>query len=471
MDKLNASRGKSRKLQDEIDELRIERDSLAKKANTAERYKQKLQATQDLQKQNAELQEELSEVRQQFNHADKARQQVAGLQLALEEYKRILPKIEQDRHELQMMKKQLEFDNAALAQRWERANEQHARDQESIANLTDKLGEFELSRNPTTVDSEGLDSELEESTRKEALLQVDLPAPNGRRLTTLGRRAKVAELETENQKLKAEVTLQESKTRALQQLLKDAEERQEERDRKNLEVYQEKLMLESSLAAIEQGDPIQGYVIQAAAEKDHANEIFRTEVFKKMRDQVGMEQKRAAGLEAELYDLRSQLHGVGIDGMLSERGCRKIAKSRSNSLSVPLPDQQGQSGEDVKKQHEEKPLTGQSHGITKEIDEKLLLRNAIDKMAATQDAESDDQVLRAILQELKRATTDRSSQQTEECKKDLDYQISLLSDKIMEGLERIAKKAEVRFYIVSSNPEPRQAYARPSWEVLAGADL
>lgn len=137
-----------------------------KKANAAERYKQKLQDTQDLQKRHAELREELEEVRQQYIVADQARQEVAGLHLALEEYKRILPKIEQDRHDLQMVKKHLEFDNAALAERCEAAKDQHARDQQNIAELTDKFDERDLSRGSASIDREGLKSEIEGGTSK-----------------------------------------------------------------------------------------------------------------------------------------------------------------------------------------------------------------------------------------------------------------------------------------------------------------
>jgi chromosome segregation ATPase len=86
----------------------------------------------------------------------------AGLQLAIDEYKRILPKIEQDRHELQMMKRQLELDNATLIQRWETANEQQARDRETISDLTDKVREVESGQVSTILPSGGLEEELQE---------------------------------------------------------------------------------------------------------------------------------------------------------------------------------------------------------------------------------------------------------------------------------------------------------------------
>lgn len=423
--------------------------------------------------------EELNEVRQQFTIADKARQQVTSLQLALEEYKRILPKIEQDRHELQMMKKQLEFDNAALAQRWEEANEQHARDQESIANLTDKLSDFELGRASISINGEGLDSELEGVTRRETLLQVALSTLTWTRLTSLARRAKVAELETVNQQLQATITLHASKNTALEQLLEDAKERQDERDRKNLEVYQEKLMLESSLAAVEQGDPIQGYSVPITNKNQHAHGSSSTEVFKKMRDQVGMEQQRSAELEAEISTLKSELQVVENDCMLFESDYWKMFEVHSNSLSASPDDTKRQTVNEVKRQvnelqKENRSLKKQSRDMKMELDEQK--RNTMDEKDIKQHAGGSDQELMAILQDLKTATAERPTLQNGE-NKGLDNQISLLADKIIDGRERLSKRAEVQHSILQSTVEPRRpaapakAHVKPRLRFGIGADF
>jgi chromosome segregation ATPase len=429
------------------------------------------------------LLEELNEVRQQFTIADKARQQVTGLQLALEEYKRILPKIEQDRHELQMMKKQLEFDNVALAQRWEEANEQRARDQESIANLTDKLGDFELERASISVNGEGLDSEIEGVTRKEALLQVASSALTWTRLISLGRRAKFTELETVNQQLQATNTLYASKNTALERLLEDAKERQDERDRKNLENYQEKLMLESSLAAIEQGDPIQGYIVPITKENQTAHEISSTEVFRKMRVQVGMEQKRSAELEAEVSSLKSELQMAEKDRMSSESNYWKMVEIQSNSLSASSGDKKRQTVDEVQKQlielqNENRSLKKQSRSMKMDLDEqKRLLRNAMDEKAVKQDAGGSDQELMAILQDLKTATVERPNQRIGGSNTGLDNQISLLADKIIDGRERLAKRAEVQHSVLHSKFEPERpaaiakAAVKPRLRFGTGADF
>lgn len=373
-----------------------------KKANLAERYKKKLQATQDLQKQYEDLVEEFNEVRQQFSIADKDRQQVAGLLQANEEYKRILPKIEQDRHELQMMKKQLEFDNAALAQRWDDANEQHARDQESIATLTDKLGDYELSQASKSIESNGLASEIEKSTRIEAQLQVALALLNWTKLISGSRRAKVTKLETEYQQLKATNALEVSKNTALQGVLDNTIKSHEQIDRKNLEVYQEKLMLESFVATVEQGDPIQRYTVESTPEDRHAHDVTSTEVFKKMRDQVSKEQKRSAVLEAELSEMKTQL---------------------------------------------------QNEIISRKRGSEVLSHTTVDEKATTPNTESSDQVLKELLQRLETATDGEPTAGNEESTKKLDEHISLLAGKIISSRERLAKRIEVQQSIFISDAE------------------
>ena len=148
--------------------LKAEKDNLARRANTADRYKQKLQASQSLDKENAELREELNEVREQLKSAQSARKLVAGLEVENEEYKRTLPKIEQDRHELQIVKQHLELDNSTLARRCELAEEQHARDEERIASLSNELRNVDISRRSDTSQTEGLDAELGEHAKEQA---------------------------------------------------------------------------------------------------------------------------------------------------------------------------------------------------------------------------------------------------------------------------------------------------------------
>lgn len=167
MDKLQKFQEKEQSLQDELDVLKVERDNLAKKANTLDKYKQKLQSSQALEKENQLLKDELEEVRQQYQETDQPRQQLVGLERAVEEYKRILSKTEQDCHDLQVMKKQLEFNNATLAQRCEQADAQHLRDEQIISDLQGKSHNLDSPRTSGIGAIGGLETELENSEKQE----------------------------------------------------------------------------------------------------------------------------------------------------------------------------------------------------------------------------------------------------------------------------------------------------------------
>lgn len=402
MNRLRASTGTSQKLQDEIDELIMERDGLVKKANTVERYKQKLQAAQGLEKQNEELLAELSEVRQQFNIADEARQKIAGLQLELEEYKRILPKIEQDRHELQMMKKQLEFDNLALAQRCELANDQHANDQKSLVSLTGKLADVE--NQGSAINREGLYSELERGARTDEQLQVVTPLLTWIRLTSLSRKARVRKLESENQQLQTAKVVQASEMEALHQLLEDTKARYERRELESLQMYQEKLALESSIAAIKENGSSPGYAIPSSCDREGAQGFSSIDAITQMRDQINAEKQKSAQLEAEVSRLKSQLDGTESD-----------CSSSAGSL------------------------------------------NKTDKETDQRNPPNSNAALAEIMLKLKNATAGTDGQGQARGNPALENHVSSLADKIMASRERLAKRTEVQDSISPDDKDGRKA--------------
>ncbi|KAL2420097.1 hypothetical protein ABEF95_006344 [Exophiala dermatitidis] len=134
---------KVQKLQDDYDEIKIERDKLARKANTAEKYRQKLEASQDLEKENNNLRTKVAELQNQLKQADSVRASSSDLQREIDEYRRLLPSIEQERYELNEMKKRLEFDYHALEARYQDALEQLARQDKAVEDLHVRLRDYE----------------------------------------------------------------------------------------------------------------------------------------------------------------------------------------------------------------------------------------------------------------------------------------------------------------------------------------
>ncbi|KKY28837.1 putative m protein repeat protein [Phaeomoniella chlamydospora] len=140
----------AQKLQDDFDEIKIERDHLLRKANAAEKYKQKLQQGQDWEKQNQLLQTQIDELKRQLKQSDSSHLTSADMEREIDEYKRMLPRIEQDRHELSEMKKQLEYDNHVLLAKLEHATQQQARDAATIDALRERAGGSDGPGTPTT---------------------------------------------------------------------------------------------------------------------------------------------------------------------------------------------------------------------------------------------------------------------------------------------------------------------------------
>ncbi|KAJ5576306.1 hypothetical protein N7535_003232 [Penicillium sp. DV-2018c] len=187
VESLRVKNQRYQKLQDDYDELRTEKDQLARKANAAEKYRQKLQASQDLDKENQTLKNQIKDLQQQLKESDAQQRWSSEREVELEEYRKLLPQVEQECTEIQNLKKQLEFNNHALTERLESANEQHERDDALISELRERLGEMDGmpgSRSPGF-----------ETPKMQGTLQKDLEA--------LG--VKESQLKSENDDLKREM--------------------------------------------------------------------------------------------------------------------------------------------------------------------------------------------------------------------------------------------------------------------------
>ncbi|KAJ5888846.1 hypothetical protein N7495_008887 [Penicillium taxi] len=143
VESLKVKNQRYQKLQDDYDELRTDRDQLARKANAAEKYRQKLQASQDFEKENQTLKNQIKDIQQQLKESDSQQRWSSERDVELAEYRKLLPRIEQELTDIQSLKKQLEFNNHALTERLESADEQHERDDALISELRERLQEGE----------------------------------------------------------------------------------------------------------------------------------------------------------------------------------------------------------------------------------------------------------------------------------------------------------------------------------------
>ena len=204
-----------------------------------DKYKQKIQAHQDLQKENSELREELSEVRELYQAAEKVRQQVPELQRNVEDYRRVLEKVEQEHYELQQMKRQLEFDNKALAKRWNETTDEQTRKQQIISDLSDKLRSLDGSSMPPTPALQGNDD-----------LGIDT---NEHGDSEQWLHARLAEHRKENQRLRSAQSQLEGELGHVRQMLNDVREGHAAREKSHRATHEELLTLRSSLEHVQQG--------------------------------------------------------------------------------------------------------------------------------------------------------------------------------------------------------------------------
>jgi protein HOOK3 len=253
--------GSVQKIRDELDEVKVERDNLAKKANTLDKFKQKLKETQNLEHENRELQRTLEEIKIEQKMGDSARQELAGVRMMIQQYRSTVEKVEQDNHELLTLKRHLEIENSALAQKLSSGMEQQARDTELIQDLQDKIRDLEAGALPGQATSieDDLDTELVYSDESKTDLSVDPKGPTDNELLlTSNRKLEIATLKAEIQSLK-EGGGSGAKVVMLEGLLEDARLSRDKYLKLYLDDHQAKLVLESQLSAIQGGTLTEGF--------------------------------------------------------------------------------------------------------------------------------------------------------------------------------------------------------------------
>ncbi len=140
----------AQRLQDEYDVMKLENAKLARKAAAADKYKQKLEASQTFEKDKQSLQAKVADLQRQLKESDSSNVSTAELRRANQEYRDILSTIEQDRNELNDMKKRVEFEYHTLTARYEESQAEIARHKAVIDELQGRYQEDEDGNTPTT---------------------------------------------------------------------------------------------------------------------------------------------------------------------------------------------------------------------------------------------------------------------------------------------------------------------------------
>jgi hypothetical protein len=173
--KLRVSHDKYQPLQDAYDELKVERDQLLRKANAIDKYKAKLQAAQEQEKEYQYLRNDLEEARELNRLGNEAIEHNKLLQKQIYEYQRVIPNIEQQLSDNQRMREQTEN----LAQHYKReldqANAQFEQDQATIRDLLDQIqGGLSHPEGAGNLENELVDSHRHESRESQLVTNIVL---------------------------------------------------------------------------------------------------------------------------------------------------------------------------------------------------------------------------------------------------------------------------------------------------------
>ena len=152
------------RLQDEYDATKVELEKQSRKANTADKYMQKLQASHSIERERDTLRQDLSDVRKQLSRYDNLQRENKALQRANEEVSQTLAQIEREDEELRMTNKKLRMSCDSCEQQIGWLTERNAQDQETIMELKDLQ---ETRASPTTpTGASALENEISDSTEQ-----------------------------------------------------------------------------------------------------------------------------------------------------------------------------------------------------------------------------------------------------------------------------------------------------------------
>ena len=457
---LKAERARVQEFKDELDVIRSERDNFAKKANTLEKYKQKIQSSQQdtdqLRKEIAQLRKENDTATDALKHhsyvIDDLRQANTKLELEHNEYRPALSRSEQHNHDLQKAKKRLEFDNVELAQRLHTSEQ---KEQALLRELGQDRRESVADQSLKVATDRNLLTELGGDSEGENQLRLASTLLTWTRLIGLSRRDKISLLEAEHRETQSERDAQNS---ALQTMLDNANERQRLWDEKRLETYHEKLRLESSLKKMQEGISIEGSKSTGPQVRKSAHNLDSTEIFQKRTAQLENEKKKRAEIETELREAIRQVDASQQDRMFLEDIFWMVVEQHTNHLSVALVDMDKlKMLEEVKRQNstalielqkQHKLLQGSYKEAENDLDShRALLRKSIDNRASMHTTASQQQELQNIL-EVVRAATSKQSTTSTSSQDAIAKRIESLTNIITRDREGVAVAREVNKVIL-----------------------
>ena len=473
-----AMQRKMKKLDADDDVQKVELEHQTRKANAGEKYKQKVQASQNVEKERDLARKELNDARSKLEEAGNFRRENARLQQENREISQTLSRSERDNTELRETKQAYLGEINRLNHDSKSLREALAQAQDRIIDLEERHGGS--GRQPSVAD--GLDDELADAVNHEQQMQVAGTVLHWTRVLISSRKFRITELEKQVQQLTSDASDKDTKFVMLQAQLDSTQEDSADQYKQTLATRREVSVLQSSLAEVRKGHPIQGSVSAVPLVDLMAHNSKSTETFNNMRQQVKAQQKHCAHLEEKLSVAQKSLEAAESDSMSSfENHCMLTDLTvdlfegglvdkpkievieeirKQNSLAM----RQLQNEHDaLRKRHNRLndmfvDLTEERNAAWHEAHEHL-----IEKGETEMKAEADKQTLQESSDILRQAVTPGTNGHSKD--------IELYASKIEEGRERLAKAQKVHkkvvplptiFEAVSLPQLPPSPYSPPS---------
>ena len=456
--KLDMADERLQNLQDDFDVQKVELEHQTKKANAGEKYKQKVQASQNVEKERDRLRKDLNEARSKLEEAGDLRRGNVKLQQQHREISQTLSRSERDNTELRETKQAYLGEINRLHHDSKSLRDALAQSQDRITDLEERSGSVDRH---SSVDG-GLESELAEALNHEQQMQVASTCLLWTRVLMNSRKIRISELEKQVRQLTSDMSDRDAKLVVLHGQLDRAQEDSADQYKQNLEARQQMFILQSSLTEVRQGHPIEGSVSAVPLVDPMTYNVPSTVSFKKMRDQVKAQQVRCAHLEEKLLAAQQDLETAESDRMSSfENHCMltdltidlfegqlvdkpKIQVIEEVRVQNSLALRQLQSEHDaLRKRHNRLndmfvELTQERNDAYRESHEAVIAKAETDMKAA-----ADRQALQEATDLVREAATPNSMGQSKD--------IETYASKIEEGKERLAKAQKVSKEVIQSD--------------------
>lgn len=472
--KLSDVEEKFQKLQDEFHIQKVNLDEQTRRANAGDKYKQKVQATQGIERERDALRNQIDELRPRAQAYDEVRRENSKLKQENHEIGQTLSHSERSNNEFREMKQAYVAEIERFHRETKGLREALAQGQERIADLEDRCGGSEVHSSPTVVDG-GLESELAETSKHEQQMQVAKYALFWTRILTIDRKSRIVEFEKQNRQLTEDSDEKATTIQSLQRQLEISQALSVDQDKRLQDKSEEITNLQSSLAEVREGHPIEGSVNHSPGSVYHSHNVNSTETFKRTREQLKSEQKKNVELEKMLSAAQKELE-VAEDERTSsfERHClisdlnidlvqgalidkpkleiiEAVKKQTSAALTALQREHEALQLLHTRVQDENDRLKDDRNHAWYEAHEAVVAKGLADS-----DYAANNQRLTDLKDMIRKFSNDKSTESTTQINEALETNIGVFARKIEEGRERTMKQQQVARQISSLGlPTPK----------------